>query len=345
MLNQPPDWYAEANETWAKNQGTLQAWSDTTLRDVTRLPKELTMNSEDVLALLDAALTYSSALILDPLDLDNKRLLMKKLDALSTEVKYFYRTTDNLVKHLMNGAGDFVRNAKEMQGYAILAGLAAGADKDKIDDLNREIANLRTEIENEAKEIAKANNEIIAGYVIGGVGILTGFTGIGLILLIPAAVLLGVGYSALKLNTAAMAEANDKIRDYSSQLPGLAQDAAALFNMADTLTKFADTVNDFTNALKPVIQPWKEAEDYFSQVVSKLDSIETATSDDWVQTTKDLTEIQTKWKELMTAVEKLIVPMKVNRDAALAIGMDDTQVQQALNNSTSVDIIEYLAAA
>jgi predicted RNase H-like nuclease (RuvC/YqgF family) len=347
-VQHPPEGWDEAQKTWANLTGTLEGWAYGTLKTVITFPEELRKSSElIILPTLQTAINEAGMLVENPNDTAAKKeLLESTLPFLATKFREFSSQTAALVYNLENQATVFDPGAKKLQEIARTAMQEAGADAKTIKRLTADIQRLRADITEHGWAIAGGSIAAVAGVAMGVLPLKLApvIEGMSLSLLVPAVLITTSGGAYIVgTNTQRIQNDKKKIYDMTNKMNTLNAAITFLNMAASDLQQFASQVDGLRSDLSMVVQPWRSAEEYFTHTINTLNDIENASSEDWQQVQNELQEIENDWNALMTTLSGLQLVVKVY-DAQVEAGMEENQVQQALDNGKAVDIIEYIAA-
>ncbi|WP_018609521.1 hypothetical protein [Uliginosibacterium gangwonense] len=341
------DVYAKTQEDWAKTTGSLRAWAVNVLEDLTFMPEYLLRGSVlIIIPTLDVCISDVDRLIKNPKDQRFKQDLLDNLNILDEKFKGYNGRIDTLIKTLEDQRNVFDTQAAQMRTIADNAMKTKGVDQNKIKKLNQEIDQLQADITARAIAIAGGSVAAILGIAIGvvGIGLAVATGGVSLFLLIPALLITAGGAYIIATNAIQIEEDKAKIAIDSAHITELEADVVLLQKMSETLSGFANQVAEMKTALSTIIQPWSETSKYLQASIATIKGMEESTSDDWVAVKGQLELIRTGWDVVTATMKEITIDGKMYPNAKLEIGMNDTQVKQALDASKSVNIVQYLAA-
>jgi hypothetical protein len=353
-ISNPNQWpggataYQQALDTWANTTGTLQGWTLSTLQNVIAIPQQLiNASTQNIIPGLNTSIQLSQLLIQNPNNPSLKAGLMTTLQILNIFFGQYSSQIKALVQSLQNQATVFDADAKVMNTLASQALQTAGNEKQLIVNLNQQIANLNSDITASAVAIAGGSLASILGIGMGILGIVlapvTG--GISLALLVPAVLITAGGAYIIALNSMKIEQDKAAIAGLNNQISLASADITLLNVMATTLTGFSSQVDALKSALNAILVPWEASQTYLTNTIAEINSIENATSDNWTQVCNELTDILNGWNGLIVVMNQLEADAQVAPTSNLQLGMSDTQVQQVMNASPKVSLVQYLSRA
>lgn len=352
-LKNPDQWpggakaYQAATDCWASLAGNMRGWAAVTLTDLVALPVTIEGTSKvSVMPYLAGAISDASYLVQHPNDPLARDALMLKVGRLQNEFGLVSSQTLALIGSLEGQAATFDDNAHTMGVIADNAQKTVGSNKKLIEEFNHQIDVLNNDIKAQALAIAGGSVVTILGLIMGGIGIfLAPFTGgVSLFLLVPAAVIVAGGVLIITLAAKKIEQDKQAIESLRNQITGLNGDITLLTTMASTLTGFSGQVGSMKSAVSAVAEPWHQAAKYFGDTLTILNGIQAPSTSDWEHVLAEMTEIRGEWADLMAKMPGLCFDSKVAPAARLDLGMDQNQVQNAINQSGTVSLRSYLAA-
>ncbi len=353
VLNNPNQWpggataYQQTLATWANVVGQLQGWAMGTLQNVMVLPQTLVqLGTQVVTPTLNQALSDCQLLIQQPTNQQAQTNMMTDLQLVSSDFNQFSAMTAPLITSLQGQATIFNQDAQIMQTIASEALQTAGSDQQLVDSLNVLLQDLQANLKDTERKLVKSCIKTVVGIAMAGAGVVSIiFTeGGSIMLVISGLVMTTLGVIGIILDTTQLIEDQNQINQLTQQINSYDYDIVLLQAMAGTVGQFASEVNTLQGALTVVTAPWVAAEQYFTDTLNALSTIENATSEDWQQVYSELEDICTGWNQLMAVMQQLQVSAQFS-SAQLSIGMTQAEVEQAMQAAPSTGLVEYLMAA
>jgi len=341
------DAYAQTQEQWAKVTGNLRGWALSVLGQLTTLPVFMIDSSRlTIVPMLNGALDDVDHLLRKPDDKGVKEDLLYTLRFLDRKYGEYSKMTDTLIQSLEEQRSQFEEDAALMRQIADAASKTGGVDHQKIAELRNDIKRLNDDITTRAIAIAGGSLATIASVAMGGVSLALAIPtfGVSLFLLVPALLIGAGGVYIIATNAIEIEKDKAEIAKKSQTMSELEADILLLQVMSDTLTGFANQVAAMKESIGIILAPWQATADYFHSAIPTIEGIVNATSEDWQSVKTELQVVRDGWEREMLRMEDIKLESTIHPDANLEIGMDEQQVGQAMENSKSVDIVQYLAA-
>jgi len=335
----PPDWQDFVNAHQAAQADALD-WINNVMARLLTVPASVQSYNATISAALQDARNQAQALIQNPGNAGARSALTADLNLVKSQVSLvlaFVSGTLSAVQNYQNKVPDM---AQQLQTIANKSSADAGADQEKIDDLNAAIEQLKADI--------KSLTAAIVGLAIAdGIALTLGvvatiaawpFGALAWIVLGPVVV---VATTYIALDAIKIKADKAEIEAKQAQITGLTQDVAVLQGMAKQYGDFAAQTADVQSNLENVEAEWQTLD---NEVTNAVNDIQAAIADEqacnYQAVADDLNEAVAAWTDAYNQAGSLILDINVN-NAQLEPGMSQQDVQDALATGQTTDLVTY----
>jgi hypothetical protein len=234
-----------------------------------------------------------------------------------------------------------------MNTFASQALQNAGNEKQLVQSLIQQIATLNADITAATVALAEGSLATVANINLGVLGIVLApaTPGVNLSLMVPATLITAESVSNLTFDSIKIEQDKSAIGALNAQISQISGDIVLVNTMASTLTSFSNQVDSMRNALTDMAAPWEAAETYITDTIGAIDSQENIGAAEWQQVNTELNEVLNSWNSLMVSMNQLDTDAQVAPHSTLHLGMSQSKVQQAMNASPRVPLIDFLTQA
>ena len=343
QLNEhPPDWqtFVTAYETAT---GDALNWVNHVMARLLNVPGEVRNYDSLVTILLQDALIQTALLERNPKNMAALTALNNDLSGLKDQLGLITTFISGAITQLQNFQDVLPGMATQLQAIATASISAANADKQQIASLN----GLNAQIQQLQSDIQSLNRAIIALGIADGVALTLGivvtisawpFGALAWIAFGPA---VAAAANFIALDAEKIKADQSAIAALENQLTGTMADISTLTLLSNTYAAMASQTVEIQTDLQAVLREWQTLGGDVSQAVSDIQAaIADTGSTNFTIVANDLNEAVTEWTAAYTQAGALTVQLDVN-NAQLQLGMSSAQVQQALQQGQTVDIITY----
>jgi chromosome segregation ATPase len=339
-LNQnPPDWndfisaYEQAN-------GEALNWVNCVMARLLNVPQEVLGYNAIISQVLQDAKLQAQTLVNRPADALALATLNRDLEALTSQLALVTSFIAGAVAALQQSRDTLPDMAAQLQSIADKSTQDANADQAQIDQLNADIAQLKSDI----KSLTAA---IVALGIFDGVAITLGVT--ATIALWPAGALtwfvlgpaVAVASTYIALDAEKIKADQASIQAKLGQITGITADVATLHVLAGNFADLANQSEAIQTSLQAILAEWQTLEDEVNSAVGDIRSALTdASASNFNAVLADLNDAIAEWSAAYAQAGSLQLDLTVN-DAQLEYGMSSAQVQAALAGGQNFGLIDY----
>jgi hypothetical protein len=339
-LNQnPPDWndfisaYEQAN-------GEALNWVNCVMARLLNVPQEVLGYNAIISQVLQDAKLQAQTLVNRPADALALATLNRDLEALTSQLALVTSFIAGAVAALQQSRDTLPDMAAQLQSIADKSTQDANADQAQIDQLNADIAQLKSDI----KSLTAA---IVALGIFDGVAITLGVT--ATIALWPAGALtwfvlgpaVAVASTYIALDAEKIKADQASIQAKLGQITGITADVATLHVLAGNFADLANQSEAIQTSLQAILAEWQTLEDEVNSAVGDIRSALTdASASNFNAVLADLNDAIDEWSAAYAQAGSLQLDLTVN-DAQLEYGMSSAQVQAALAGGQNFGLIDY----
>ena len=335
----PPDWQDFVNAHQAAQADALD-WINNVMARLLTVPASVQSYNATISAALQDARNQAQALIQNPANAGAKSALTADLNLVKSQVSLvlaFVSGTLSAVQNYQNKVPDM---AQQLQTIANKSSADAGADQQKIDDLNTAIEQLKADIKSLTAAIVGLAIADGIALTLGVVATIAAWPAGALVWIVLGPVV-AVATTYIALDAIKIKADKAEIEAKQAQITGLTQDVAVLQGMAKQYRDFAAQTADVQSNLENVEAEWQTLD---NEVTNAVNDIQAAIADEqacnYQAVADDLNEAVAAWTDAYNQAGSLILDINVN-NAQLEPGMSQQDVQDALATGQTTDLVTY----
>ena len=339
LSENPPDW-SDYNKTYLKGKGDALDWVNCVLTPLLCVPTEVQNHNQTICLILSNLRKQTSALVNNPSDPVALDLLNTYLNDLSDEFKVINSFISGAVTNIQNFKDKLPDIAKNLKTIADKSAKDAKADQDCIDQMQKKVTKLNDDINRLSATIAGLAIADASALVFGGlITFLAWPVGAAAWFIFGSAVAAATTYIAL--DGLEIKADNAKIDDLKNRIKGVTADVTTLHLLANSYANMVSESQKIKGNLSPVLAEWESLEKDVNQAITDIRSaISHATAKDFQAILNDINDAIHEWDEAYKQAGALYVHLKANT-SELKIGMSSKEVKTAMDNGTTMDIIDY----
>ena len=310
VLNIPPPNYADFAKEFAPAKAHALTWTGSVFPQMLSLP-DIIINAEALINLDETMVgQYLQILQSDPSNQQAKNGLATALKGMLTIIQQQQAAVQSIQSGVSTFSAQVITDASTLSDIAGQALADAGADQDKINQLNQAIDGLNKDIQTQ--------NTLLTISAIGiGVSIFVGLIG-AVVAFIPGAqgvgigiIILGVGGVAASIAGTVIASLaikadQEAIASDQKQIAELHQDIILLQGVNKQFLYLVQANAEAQKALAVVAQMWNGLEDVVSEMVSELTATETAVeAQQYADALADFEQAEAAWTEIVDFAKAL----------------------------------------
>ncbi|WP_320053752.1 hypothetical protein [uncultured Acetobacteroides sp.] len=344
VLRKAPAHWDEYQKSLIDAKAASIKWVNEIAANLKELPTELMDSNEDVLDLFQKAIDHCDKLIIDPTDEFARKKLKQDINNSLEEIHDLSQKIERVIQRMSEFRDTLPQQAANLQHIADLAMQDEKVDKDKIEELQKKIGEIKSEISSLTGAIvglsialgASIILSVVAVAVAGPIGMLTWiFTG--------AAAAVATTYiviDSIKLNTL-----KQEVKALQHDMDDYTADVATLQVVAKTFQELAEQAIAVEDNMKYILDIWKALDYDLTQISKEIEkSGEKYSSQDWAGVKTGFQNATTLWKQFQEEVKLCSLEEMSGNTAKLDIGMSSEEVKQQLDAGKNVELIEYLTA-
>lgn len=335
----PPDWQDFVNAHQAAQADALD-WINNVMARLLTVPASVQSYNATISAALQDARNQAQALIQNPGNEGAKSALTADLNLIKSQVSLvlaFVSGTLSAVQNYQNKVPDM---AQQLQTIANKSSADAGADQQKIDELNTAIEQLKADIKSLTAAIVGLAIADGIALTLGVVATIAAWPAGALVWIVLGPVV-AVATTYIALDAIKIKADKAEIEAKQAQITGLTQDVAVLQGMAKQYGDFAAQTADVQSNLENVEAEWQTLD---NEVTNAVNDIQAAIADEqapnYQAVAHDLDEAIAAWTDAYNQAGSLIIDINVN-NAQLEPGMSQQDVQNALATGHTTDLVIY----
>jgi uncharacterized coiled-coil DUF342 family protein len=335
----PPDWNEFATAYEAANSDALD-WVNNVMARLLNVPDEVQSYNNIISQLLLDAKSQAMILVKNPGDKNTLTILHNDLRSVSTQLNIVTTFISGAVTNIQKFKDKLPDMANQLQAIADKSSKDANADEQKIKQLQEDINQLNAEIKSLTASIVALGIADAAAITLGIVATIAAFP-VGAVAWLFAAPAIAVATTYIVLDAEKIKADQEKINADKDSIDELTADVSTLHLLAQNYHNMATEAAALEENLQAILNEWLSLE---SDVDAAVTDIQTATSDadaaQFEAVVDDITNAIEEWGDAYKQAGELNLDLKAS-DAKLEIGMSSDEVQAAIAQGTSMDIIDY----
>ena len=230
--------------------------------------------------------------------------------------------------------------ATELQTIANKSTADASADEAEIVKLQADIDKFNDEIKSLTASLVALGIADAAALTLGTIATVAAWPEGALVWLVLAPIVV-VATTYIVIDGEKIVADKKAIEQDQDQITGITADVATLHILAKNYAAMASQTNEIEANLKAILAEWQILENDVKLAISDItDAVADTTSADFGKVVLDLDDAMTEWAATYKQAGDLNITLNVN-DAAYTTGMTQAEVQAAVANGKTTDIIEY----
>jgi len=335
----PPDWN-DFVTAYEKADADALNWVNNVMARLLNVPEEVRSYNSTINLLLSDAKIQAQTLVKNPSN-------QIALSTLKTDLKNV-NNQFSLVVTFITGAlaaiqqfKDILPNlATELQTIANKSTADASADEAEIVKLQADIDKFNDEIKSLTASLVALGIADAAALTLGTIATVAAWPEGALVWLVLAPIVV-VATTYIVIDGEKIVADKKAIEQDQDQITGITADVATLHILAKNYAAMASQTNEIEANLKAILAEWQILENDVKLAISDItDAVADTTSADFGKVVLDLDDAMTEWAATYKQAGDLNITLNVN-DAAYTTGMTQAEVQAAVANGKTTDIIEY----
>lgn len=311
VLNQPPSNYADFATEFAPAKSHCLDWTTGIFPTMLSFPGTIVNQAADLFNMEDTmASAWLDALISDPTNASAKAGLAKALTTMQSIASAQLTTAQGLLSSMNTFASDISSDASTLSTLAQQALDAAGADQTHIQNLNDDIASLKSQIDTLNTLLTLSEIGIAVSLFVGLIGavccVIPGAQGVGVGLIVVAVAGEAASITGTVLLNKEIAADNEAIQTDQQLITQLNQDIVAL-QAVNSQFQWLETANVAAQqAMETVVQMWQGLSDELTTMQNDLTTVDNdVTAEQYQQAQDDLTAAAAAWQDVVTYAQAL----------------------------------------
>ena len=321
-----------------------QAWNQDVLVPLTGTPASILRADKAVTKFFDEAAKALSELIDQPDDPAYRDELANHLTGLAYEISTVSGDVADVLAALAGYDADLPLQADDFSRIVGELTAGCGADQARIDALTRDVAKLKSQIDDLSAQIVGLGFAAGMGIVFGAMSFAVGGpAGIVLGILFVGAVAVSAVFIAL--DAVEIGKLEDDITTDTKEMTQLTADIAALHLAADGFKQLADATKGIRTTLQRIVDAWTVITTAVADVTAQIgEAEEDERAALWSNLQQDLDSARKAWSAALADVNLVDLRLTAS-DAKIVVGMSSEQVAAALAAHPTVALTDYIAAA
>ena len=339
-LNQnPPDWN-DFVSTYEKADAQALSWINEVMARLLNVPDDVRTHNDAVTQLFADAQTQAQALVQNPSDKTALTILDTDLSNLQSQFGLIVTFITGALTAIQNFKDVLPALATELDTIATKSTKDANADQAQIDQLNKDIDNLHSEIKS-------LTNAIIALGIADGIALTLGVVAtiaawpVGALTWLVLGPAIAVASIYIALDAEKIKADKAAIKADEAQIDELTADVATLHILSKNFAAMSAQTVDIEANLQAVLAEWQTLESDVNNAVTDLrTAIADTSSANFGGVVSELADASKEWDAAYAQAGDLHLDLNVN-NAELTIGMSSDEVKAATEAASTVDIITY----
>ncbi|GKX68996.1 hypothetical protein [Inconstantimicrobium mannanitabidum] len=339
-LNYKPKDFQEYLTAFQKANGTALDWSNKVMAKLLTVPDEIVSYNDIIISLLNDAQTQTEALKVHPDNSIAIKILTNDLDTLSTQlsmVRSFISGSVTSIEGVKNNLPDMAKQLENISNRAIND---EKADKKQIDDLNKAVDKLKSDIDSCTASIVGFSIATGAAVTFGIISTIAAWP-IGAVTWFFIAPVVAVSVYYIVIDSIQIETDKKLIENIQKEITGVTADVATLSLLSKNFTNMANEASKVQSNLQAVLNEWIVLENDINRAINEIkDAINEKNQKKFNEILTDLKEATAAWKDAYTQAGALHLDLGVN-NCELKLGMSSDEVKKALEGGKVIDIISY----
>ena len=321
-----------------------QGWNQDVLVPLTGTPASILRADKAVTKFFDEVAKALNELIGQPDDPAYRAELENHLTGLAYEIATVSGEVADVIAALTDYDASLPLQADDFSRIVGELTAGCGADQARIDVLTRDVADLKSKIDDLSAQIVGLGFAAGMGIVFGAMSFAVGGpAGIVLGILFVGAVAVSAIFIAL--DAVEIGKLEDDITTDTKEMTQLEADIAALHLAADGFKRLADATKDIRTTLQRIVDAWAVITTAVADVTAQIgEAEEDERAALWSNLQQDLDSARTAWGAALADVHLVDLRLTAS-DAKIIVGMSSGQVAAALAAHPTVALTDYIAAA
>jgi DNA repair ATPase RecN len=335
----PPDWakFIKAYEEAMANAGD---WVNEVMARLLRVPKNVQRYNPEITQLLNDAKVQANALVAEPSDAVALAALERDLAGVTGQLSLVTTFISGAIKAIQEFGDNLPKLGAELQAIADQSVQDAKADEGKIRELNEAVEVLQSEIKDLTAAIIALGIADAVAITLGVIATIAAWP-VGAVTWFVLGPAVAVATAYIAIDAAKIKARKAEIEANQLAMDQITADVATLKILATNYQKMATESEQVQANLQTVLAAWQQLE---NDVTAAVTDVRTATADAsaaaFEAVRNDINAAISAWGEAHSDASGLVIDLNVN-NAPLTIGMSSTDVQAALAQGTSMDVIDY----
>lgn len=339
-LNYKPKDFPEYLTAFQKANVTALDWSNKVMAKLLTVPDEIVSYNDIIISLLNDAQAQTQTLKTYPNNSIALKILTNDLDTLSTQLSMVTGFISGAITNIEGVKNDLPDMAKELQSIANNAINDEKADKKQIDDLNKAIATLKSDINACTAAIVAAGIATGVSVTLGTIATIVAWP-VGAVTWFFVAPVVAASIYVIAIDSIKIKNDKNEIEALQKEITGVTADVSTLSILAQNFTDMADQATKVQSNLQAVLDEWVILENDVNKAITEIkDSIVEKNEQKFNEILTDLSEATVAWNDAYTQAGALHLDLEVS-DSNLELGMSSDEVKAAMASGKVVDIISY----
>jgi len=336
---QPLDWQAYVT-AWEAASADALTWVNQCMGKLLGVPQDVRAYNSVISALLNDAIAQTNTLIANPGNTAALASLNNDLSQIPQQLQLVETFVSGCITSLQNFQDVLPAMATQLQTLSTKAAADNQADQAQIAALQADIQKLQSDINSLTAAIVGLGIADAVALTLGIVSSIVLFPE-GLLTWFVMGPIVAVATTYIALDAKQIEADKAAINADQGQMTQLTAACSVLAAMSTNYAALANQSQTIQTALQAVLSEWQALS---ADIATAVSDIQTAASDtkaaNYGEVLADLQAAQTEWNAANAQAGSLILTLNVNT-APLAVGMSSSQVQSALAQGQTKDMITY----